>query len=263
MRALCESTGAPVTDAIDHHLAAGGGRTRGRTALSTGLALGLSETVSLAIAAGCELLHNASLLHDDIQDRDTLRRGRPAAWTIFGEASALLAGDAMISAAYAALAEAPRTGVLIAHAHRRVAETIAGQARDLDAGGRALSLQAYEAAASAKSGPLFALALELPLLAAGCEADTRRAGEAAHRFALAYQMNDDLADAHADRKAGALNAVIALEAAGDIGARARVERRIAQHLDAARALAASLPRAAGEPLRALIATLAAPACEPA
>ena len=263
MRALCAGAGEAVTGVIDHHLAAGGGRTRARTALQTGLALGLSETASLAIAAACELLHNASLLHDDIQDRDAHRRGRPAAWTVFGEASALLAGDAMISAAYAALAQAPHGAALIPHTHRRVARTIAGQACDLSAGGRAVDFDAYESIAGAKSGPLFALALELPLHAAGYDAEARRAGEAAHRFALAYQLNDDLADAHADRQAGALNAVTALEAGGDFNAQARVERRIAEHLDAARAIAASLPCAAGAPLLTLIDTLPAPAFEPA
>ena len=73
-----------VEAAIGHHLRAGGGRFRAKLALSVSSALNLQADDSEYLAAACELLHNASLIHDDIQDGDPLRRGRETVWSLFG-----------------------------------------------------------------------------------------------------------------------------------------------------------------------------------
>ena len=71
--------------------------------MHAGLALGLSEPDVLCLAASAELLHNASLVHDDLQDQDGMRRGAPAVWKKYGSNVAICTGDLMLSAAYAAL----------------------------------------------------------------------------------------------------------------------------------------------------------------
>ena len=76
----------------------GGGRVRAKLGLEAAEILNLDDPGRLACACGPELLHNASLVHDDLQDRDETRRGHPAVWRRFGPAAAISIGDLMISA---------------------------------------------------------------------------------------------------------------------------------------------------------------------
>ena len=116
------------------HLDAGGNRVRARLALDTARILGLPETPSIAVAAASELLHNASLVHDDLQDGDTTRRGATCAlgplWRRFRHYAP---GICCYPLAYAALVSAAtsRTGRVVAVMHEAVAATIAGQVDDL------------------------------------------------------------------------------------------------------------------------------------
>lgn len=224
--------GGVIGQAADDHLRSGGSRTRARFALAAGEALALLANDRLAIAAGCELLHNASLVHDDLHDGDAARRGRPSVWAAHGSAVAVCAGDALLSAAYAALAGAPDGARLVAHAHRAVARVIEGQGRDLAMkGGAALTADAYDAMARAKAGPLFSLPFELPLLAAGKAGALKTARTAAEDFALAYQIADDLTDAGSDAAKGEANLVAILKTSGAPDP-AAAARRLAAVLDA-------------------------------
>ncbi len=219
---------------------------RASVALDAGAALGLDAEARLSIAAACELLHNASLIHDDLQDHDPSRRGRDAVWARFGGEVALCAGDLMLSAAYAALAGAgPRAGALIAHVHARVAAVIAGQCADLDPGPARADAQAYERIAAAKSGPLLSLPLELTLMASGREDRIEAAAYAAERFAIAYQISDDLDDAEQDADGGELNIVAVLAASGEQAPSAVAAARAHALFEAARREADALPRGAG------------------
>ncbi len=253
MRALCGLAEAgPVSAAIAHHLGAGGGRVRAALGLDAAGRLGLAPATATAIAAGAELFHNASLVHDDLQDRDRERRGAPSVWARFGDAVALCAGDLMISAAHAALASLrPRGGTAPAEiAHRAVAETARGQAAEIAPGrDEAPDLARYEAVAAAKSGPLLALPVELALAAAGhsdgARRDARRAGD---RLAVAYQIADDIADAAADARRPALNAVLVIEAATGrprAAAAAEAARIARRRLCDTRAEAIALPGGVG------------------
>ncbi|MFW5660412.1 MAG: polyprenyl synthetase family protein, partial [Oceanicaulis sp.] len=165
--------------------------------------------------------------------------------------------------AYAALASAPHPGALIGQVHARLADTVAGQARDLSEAHDCRDLNTWEAIAAGKSAPFFALALELPLLAAGEAAALTPAGRAARHFALAYQIRDDLEDAARDARCGRLNAAGVLARAGEPDPRAVLASRIGSHLGAARRYAARLPRGAGEALLPVIDAFAAGALEPA
>ena len=118
---------SPVCQAVIHHLRTPGLRVRSQIALHAADCLGVDAQSALAIATCCELLHNASLIHDDLQDRDQLRRGMQAVWSMFGDDVALCAGDLLLSSAYAALADVTNIAAmqhLVAQTHAAVAQTI-------------------------------------------------------------------------------------------------------------------------------------------
>jgi geranylgeranyl pyrophosphate synthase len=236
--------------AAAYHLGSGGHRVRGRLALSAGLALGLSKLDALCIAAAAELLHNASLVHDDLQDRDAQRHGQAAVWTKFGANVAVCTGDLMLSAAYAALCDITqlhKLPALLALVHERVASAIAGQCADLDTAASAVDdVAAYKRIALAKSGALLGLPLELALLASDHGAWAEHAQGAAHAFAVGYQVVDDLADVERDGQSGALNIVFVLRGAGHgVQAQDQARQFALAHLDRAIALADELPRESG------------------
>ena len=236
--------------AAAYHLGSGGQRVRGRLALSAGLALGLSKPDVLCIAAAAELLHNASLVHDDLQDRDAQRHGHPAVWRKFGANVAVCTGDLMLSAAYAALCGAEQVRLLpalLALVHERVASAIGGQCADLNAAASAVeNVAAYERIAVAKSGALLSLPLELALMASGHAARAEHARAAAQAFSVGYQIVDDLADVELDGQTGALNIVFVLRQAGfGDGAQAQARQCGLEHLDRAIEMANELPRESG------------------
>ena len=218
------ATGA--LEAAAYHLAAGGQRVRAKIALHAGLALGLSSSDAIAIAATVELMHNASLVHDDIQDRDEMRRGQKAVWYRFGINIAICTGDLLLSAAYAALCDLEKPCALssmILLVHKRTAMAIDGQCADLTADtfplkDSASAITRYQQIAMAKSGALLSLPIELVLLASGYEeylADARHAAEA---FSVAYQVADDLHDVQSDMCSDSakdtLNIISVFKAAG-------------------------------------------------
>ncbi|MBC7477313.1 MAG: polyprenyl synthetase family protein [Pseudorhodobacter sp.] len=239
-----------VTDATRYHLSAGGARVRAQLGLDAAVVLNLSRTASLACAAAPELLHNASLVHDDLQDGDALRRAKPAVWKKFGRAVALSTGDLLISAAYAALAAHPHPGAALRAMHEAIAITIRGQTQG-DHDGHP-SPDAYAAIAADKSGPLLALPVRLALIAANAPGE-EAALRAGRGLALAYQTLDDLADRHADRARGSTNICLSLEAAGHTPATAAATARSCAHaaLDAARREAMAIPGDAGAPFLGL------------
>ena len=255
----------PVARAAADHLAAGGGRLRARLALSAASALGLEDAMAVSAAASVELLHNASLVHDDLQDGDGTRRGAPAVWAAYGADAAICTGDMLLSAAYAAAAPlvsgAPGT---LGHIHAAVAGTIHGQIADRrTAAAPSEDVAGFARTARAKAGPFLALPLELPLMAAGRDDGLDSAAEAGRAFALAYQIADDLADRSADAARDGANAVGVLSRARGLSERAARKAAAAmagEALAEARTAAAALPDGAGaaltDPADALAARLA-------
>ena len=114
-----------------------------------------------------ELLHNASLIHDDLQDADRQRRGAPAVWAKFDKPTALLLGDAMIAASFEALTggAAPRLAEQVRLLSSCITGLASGQCSD-GARGEPLprTIAAYEALSRAKTGLLFTLPAELVML---------------------------------------------------------------------------------------------------
>lgn len=239
-------TGSAAQQAALTHLQAGGGRFRARLAIDAGLALELEANQIIAVASAVELLHNASLIHDDLQDRDTLRRDAPAVWAAFGDAVAICAGDLLLSASYAALAGAgTRVSDLMTLLHQRVRALIAGQDADLAASQNHVNLDDYENIAAGKSGPLLALPLELALRLANCSAHAPIAVACGRHFALGYQMFDDLRDVGGDREKASLNAVLVMESLGSDQPELDVAMHADRHFRTSAVLASQLPMNCG------------------
>lgn len=152
-------------------------------------------------AGAVELVHNFSLIHDDIQDRDRERHGRPTVWAVWGEAQAINAGDALLALARLALLRLhdeglpPPTVVGAARAlDRGTLEMVEGQVMDLAfEGAEAIALGDYQIMISKKTGALFGCSLEIGALAAGCEgAAAETLGRAGRLLGCAFQIRDDM-----------------------------------------------------------------------
>lgn len=192
-----------LREAMRYAVLGGGKRLRPAVVLGAAEAAGGRRAEALPAAAGVELLHAYTLVHDDLpaMDDDTLRRGRPTVHVAFGEAIGILAGDALLTAAFGALAAlGPRAADAVRVLSERTGERalLAGQARDLALaeGGPPPTLAELERVHAEKTGALFAAAAELGAIAAGADFATR-ARLAAYGLALgiAFQHADDLADA--------------------------------------------------------------------
>lgn len=189
-------------DAAVRYTATNGGK-RVRPALVYGaaMALGAAPDQADAAALAVELIHCYSLVHDDLpsMDDDDLRRGQPTCHKAFDEATALLAGDALQSLAFLALAEsplpAPRIADQLAVLSRAAFDMAAGQALDIAAEGRTLDLAELEQVHRHKTGALIRAAVALGASAAGADAGQRQALDRyADRLGLAFQVHDDVLD---------------------------------------------------------------------
>jgi geranylgeranyl pyrophosphate synthase len=194
-----------------HYAATGPGkRLRPALTLAACEACGAPLSHALPAAAAIEMLHAYTLVHDDLpaMDDDDERRGRPTVHIAFGEAIAILAGDGLLTAAFAALTElGPRAGAAVAVLARRAGEQelLAGQAIDLTTPRDALTdMRDIERLHAAKTGALFAAAAELGAIAAGANTDIRaRLATFGMSIGIAFQHADDRDDAELTQHAAA------------------------------------------------------------
>ena len=203
-RALPPDDGEPtmLPRAMRYAVLGGGKRVRPMLAYASAEVAGADPDVVDAAAAAVELVHAYSLVHDDLpcMDDDTLRRGRPTCHVAFGEAMALLAGDALQALAFAVLAggrmsDPGRACALLAEA-AGVHGMAGGQAIDLASVGAALELLEQERMHRMKTGALIRAAVRLgaacgrPLTAA----ESAALDAYAHAAGLAFQVIDDVLD---------------------------------------------------------------------
>ncbi len=239
---------------IRYHFDSKASHARARLALSAGLALELSENICITLAASCELIHNASLLHDDIQDGDTQRRGKEAAWSRFDQSTAMCAGTLMLSAAFETIAQIDQhTQGLVLHLHQRTADLIHGQTLDLAFAAEPVDRQGYINIASTKSGSLIALPLELVMITCNELTALPLAKQAGESFAIAYQIADDLNDVEDDLARGTCNIIRVLQQRGvdRIQATHEALELMQKHLRLAEHYAAQLPANSGAYLLSL------------
>ncbi len=164
-------------------------------------ALGADPAECAHFAAGIELLHNFSLVHDDIQDRSPTRRGRPAVWTLWGEAQAITVGDGMFSLAHQAWLHAPlaeRDPARLLDIARALEATITalceGQYLDIDGeGSLALTTDAYLTMIGRKTAALMGTSAWVGCRCAAADPALLAAARAfGTELGLAFQIRDDL-----------------------------------------------------------------------
>lgn len=194
---------ADLQEAMEYSLMAGGKRIRPVLTLETCRLCGGNLQTALPFACGVEMIHTYSLIHDDLpaMDNDDLRRGRPTNHKVYGEATAILAGDGLLTAAFGQLAGAELPAEWIAQAVACLAQAagpvgmVGGQALDMAGEGRALTRGELELLQSLKTGALICAAAELGCIAAG---GTQEQREQVRRYAQAlgraFQVRDDMLD---------------------------------------------------------------------
>jgi geranylgeranyl diphosphate synthase type I len=187
-----EPTG--LREQVRHVALAGGKRVRPTVTTLVCEALDGDRETAVDFAVGVELVHNASLVIDDIIDEADLRRGKPAAWTAYGHGPAIIASDGLLGEAFALFSADERAMQAVSEAMVQLGE---GEATELVA--RPVDEDEYMDLARRKTGALFRAAAELGAIAADADAYTVEAfGQYAERVGVAFQMRDDVLDATAD-----------------------------------------------------------------
>jgi heptaprenyl diphosphate synthase len=189
--------GSPLCPLVQQHISqlTGGKMLRARLVLSVGRACHTPEAELQAAAVTVEMMHTASILHDDVVDGGRQRRGAPAFWVTHGPALAVLLGDILLSAAFSAIASTtPRAIPLLAETLRKMC--VAEAEQELAFSGNKGTWGDCIRIAGEKTGSLFGFAASC---AAGANPDLARHLQAAGtRLGIAYQLADDLLDAYGD-----------------------------------------------------------------
>ena len=189
------SEAALIPDLARHLVDSGGKRLRPLITLASARQFHCSGDAHIKLAAAVEFIHTATLLHDDVVDESMLRRGRPAANTLWGNKPSILVGDFLFSRAFQLMVEVGSTIVLaiLANASAVIAEGEVLQlrlSRNL-----AISEEQYLKVISAKTAALFAAAAEAGAHAAGAELrQTEAMRDYGHNLGIAFQLVDDALD---------------------------------------------------------------------
>ena len=197
-----------LQEAMRYSLMAGGKRVRPVMTLAFCDLMGGEWRRAIPFGCALELVHTYSLIHDDLpsMDDDDLRRGKPTCHKVYGEAMAVLAGDALQAEAFRIIATAPG----VDDRHRAEAVTVLARAcgadgmvagQTLDILGLGRNRSELELLHSLKTGAMIQGAAELGCIAAGADSRQReRAAEYAQHIGLAFQVRDDILDVIADQQ---------------------------------------------------------------
>ncbi len=193
-----------LRQAMTYSLLAGGKRLRPALLLAWAELGGASSSVVLDAACALECIHTYSLIHDDLpaMDNDDLRRGKPSCHKQFDEATAILAGDGLLTEAFSLMVRISLPADRVLAAIAVVAEAagprgmVGGQMLDMELTGQSGEVLALQRMHQKKTGALFTAACVMGALLAGRETAAARAyGEA---FGLAFQITDDILDVVGD-----------------------------------------------------------------
>jgi geranylgeranyl diphosphate synthase type II len=204
---VAQSSGIPKTlrAAMEYSLFAGGKRLRPALALGAAELIGGDDASALPAACALEMIHTYSLIHDDLpsMDNDDLRRGKPTSHKVYGEAIAILAGDALLTLAFQAAADCGDVKVISEIAKAAGAEgMVGGQVIDLESENLKLGVPELRNLHAKKTGALIRVAVRVGAMAA--RANTAqldaltRYGQA---IGLAFQIADDILDVVGDQDA--------------------------------------------------------------
>lgn len=196
---------ATLIDAARYSLFAGGKRLRPILTLVTAEMLGTSANKALGSACAIEMIHTYSLIHDDLpcMDDDDMRRGKPTLHKAFSEATAVLAGDFLLTEAFGVIGDAhylpaeTRSEIVTIFATRAGSTgMIGGQMMDLEAEGKQISIEHLIEIHTCKTADLISAAIECGALVAGAtKEELELLGEFGETIGLAFQIMDDVLDA--------------------------------------------------------------------
>ncbi len=209
--AYCAEHENTIIEAMRYSALSGGKRLRPFLTVMCANLFGVSLNASLRTAAAIEFMHTYSLIHDDLpaMDDDELRRGKPACHIKFGEAAAILAGDALLTFAFEILSgedvhRDPQVRCNLIQALSRAGGyngMVAGQMLDLEAENETLSIDEIIRLQRLKTGELFAVSCEAGAILGKAPRNLRNAlRRYAHDMGLAFQIRDDLLDAEGKRE---------------------------------------------------------------
>jgi geranylgeranyl diphosphate synthase, type II len=205
-RFLPRATEKPATlhKAMRYSLFAGGKRMRPALCLAAAEACGGSWDAAMPLACAVECIHTYSLIHDDLpaMDDDDFRRGKPTNHKVFGEAVAILAGDALLTQAFEIAAQSE---VFRRYPHKMIVleitqaagslKLIAGQVADLEAEGKTIGIPALRFIHECKTSALLCCAVRLGGMSADCSPALLRAlTDFGYHVGLAFQVIDDILD---------------------------------------------------------------------
>jgi len=214
LRRYCPDPDGPASDVVEamrYSLFADGKRLRPILCLAGAAAVGGSESDALPVACALEMIHTYSLIHDDlpVMDDDDLRRGRPTNHKVFGEAIALLAGDALLTEAFQLMTGAEFTARTPAHLIVTVVNLIAraagfggmvgGQVVDVQSEGKQVDSLLVEFIHTHKTGALIEASVSSGAILGGAdEAQLEAITAYGRKIGLAFQISDDILDVEGD-----------------------------------------------------------------
>ena len=199
-----------LLEAVEYSLMSGGKRLRPILLMSAADAVGGKGENFLTTACALEMIHTYSLIHDDLpaMDNDDLRRGKPTNHKVFGEAMAILAGDALLTLAFEVMLRQKEVSdaALLAVVKEMslaagTAGMVGGQAIDLRSEGKRIDLETLKKMHIGKTGALFKAAIRSGAILAGAsEKELSALTTYADNFGLAFQITDDILDVTGDEK---------------------------------------------------------------
>lgn len=200
-------SGDIVSEAMKYSVRNGGKRIRPMLTLEFCKACGAEPEKALPFACAVEMIHTYSLIHDDLpcMDDDDYRRGKPSCHIAFGEANALLAGDALLTLAFETAVKADIAAENVVRAVKELSYSagilgmVGGQVLDLQNENKALTLSELEQIHNLKTGELIRVACVLGCVAAGADEEKIKSAEAyAKGIGLTFQIVDDILDVTSD-----------------------------------------------------------------
>jgi geranylgeranyl diphosphate synthase type II len=239
--------------AMRYSVFAGGKRLRPVLVIAGAEAVGGTAERVMPTACAMELIHTYSLVHDDLpaMDNDDFRRGAPTNHKVFGEAMAILAGDALLTLAFRLVADNAAKSAALGDVVTEIADAaghrgmVAGQVADLEAEGRSVGADAVDYIHAHKTGALIRASLRVGAMLCGADAAQLRAlSVAGADLGLAFQIVDDVLDVVASSQELG-------KTAGKDQAQQKATYPAIHGIEASRARAAFLIRDAEEALRAL------------
>ncbi|MEE8638142.1 MAG: farnesyl diphosphate synthase [Candidatus Margulisiibacteriota bacterium] len=192
-----------LSRAMRYSVFAGGKRFRPMLCMAAAKALGKDPKRVLPIACAIEMIHTYTLIHDDLpaMDNSDFRRGKLTCHKKFGEATAVLAGDALNALAFEILARETKNSKVICEISRALLQVVAGQMLDLEHEGKRVGLQTLKTIHRKKTAALLLACVRSPAIYLGTTAKGLRALTSyAEHLGIAFQIADDILDATSTRK---------------------------------------------------------------